>query len=139
MSFNKRVKEEEKSLESQEKLELKKLGSLKAISRWEMNQTMEPTPKQRKAIVSKVVIRPEESKEFESPYQNSIFKSLDQNSQPQLESPRFDQNLKYLRGNEPESDLTLDIESDAKSNKDPQFKIYISSPIKTPLPDIQKD
>ena len=135
MSFNKRVKEEEKSLESQEKLELKKLGSLKAISRWEMNQTMEPTPKQRKAIVSKVVIRPEESKEFESPYQNSIFKSLDQNSQPQLESPRFDQNLKYLRGNEPESDLTLDIESDAKSNKDPQFKIYISSPIKTPLPD----
>jgi len=44
-----------------------------------------------------------------------------------------------LRGNEPESDLTLDIESDAKSNKDPQFKIYISSPIKTPLPDNQKD
>jgi hypothetical protein len=37
MSFNKRVKEEEKSLESQEKLELQKLGSLKAISRWEMN------------------------------------------------------------------------------------------------------
>jgi hypothetical protein len=29
---------------------------------------MEPTPKQRKAIVSKVVIRPEESKEFESPF-----------------------------------------------------------------------
>lgn len=51
------------------------------------------------------MIKNEDYQPFESPFQKSLIKSLDQNHMMQLESPKIDANLIYLRGKEPESDL----------------------------------
>jgi hypothetical protein len=59
-----------------------------------MEQPTEKKSEKRKPIVSKVVINKDDPMSFDSPFKNSLIKSLDQNTV--LESPHFEKNLKYL-------------------------------------------